>query len=76
MDEAIEEISPKVLGTINLLKLMEELESFPEVFITLSSIIGVTGMDGNASYAFSNEVMDVIMTQFSKKHPDIHVLFF
>ncbi len=64
-DMAFGEISPKVLGALNLL---DALNNAPlKMFAAMTSIIGVTGMPGNAWYGFSNEVLDMIVRQYGKK---------
>jgi enediyne polyketide synthase len=60
--EALKEISPKLIGAINL------CDSFKDgrlkLFAGFGSIIGVTGMAGNAWYGFSNEVLNLLLQQF------------
>ena len=46
----------------------------PRLFIAFSSIIGVTGMPGNAWYAFSNEALDLVLRRFEAEHPQTSVL--
>ncbi len=70
--DALHEVSPKVMGALNLLYLLEDTP--PKIFIGLSSIIGVTGMPGNAWYGFSNESLDVILRRFESDHPETQVL--
>lgn len=70
--DALREVSPKVMGALNLLYLLEDTP--PKIFIGLSSIIGVTGMPGNAWYGFSNESLDVILRRFESDHPETQIL--
>jgi enediyne polyketide synthase len=60
--EALKEISPKLVGAINI------CDSFKDgrlkLFAGFGSIIGVTGMAGNAWYGFSNEVLNLLLQQF------------
>jgi NAD(P)-dependent dehydrogenase (short-subunit alcohol dehydrogenase family)/acyl-CoA thioesterase FadM/3-hydroxymyristoyl/3-hydroxydecanoyl-(acyl carrier protein) dehydratase len=72
VEEALGEIEPKVLGAINLMVALEK--SPPKIFAGLSSIIGYTGMPGNAWYGFSNEVLDILLRKFFSEHPQISVL--
>ena len=53
IDEAIREVSPKVIGALNLMSALRSLP--PKLFIGLTSIIGITGLPGNAWHGFSNE---------------------
>lgn len=65
--EALREITPKLAGCLHV---MEALESAPpRLFVGLSSIIGVSGMQGNAWYAFANEALDHAIARFSSRHP-------
>ena len=70
--EAIQEVRPKVMGALNLMSVLEN--NPPKLFVGLSSIIGVTGMAGNAWYGFSNESLDVILRQFESLHPETQTL--
>ncbi len=70
-EQALSEISPKLIGAYNLYN-----ASKPELlkaFIGFTSIIGVTGMNGNSWYAFSNEALDLFIREIGKKH-NIHTL--
>ncbi len=67
--DAIEEVSPKLLGVLNL---MGALENAPlKMFAGLSSIIGSTGMPGNAWYGFSNEVLEILLGRLSAQRPEV-----
>jgi len=72
IDEAIREVSPKVLGALNLMAALDQMP--PKLFIGLTSIIGVTGLPGNAWYGFSNEALDIILQRFEADHPDTRTL--
>ncbi|MDJ0625355.1 MAG: SDR family NAD(P)-dependent oxidoreductase [Candidatus Caenarcaniphilales bacterium] len=64
-DQAISEISPKLIGAINII---ESLQDSPlKAFFALTSIIGITGMQGNSWYAFSNEALDLVLRNLKKK---------
>jgi enediyne polyketide synthase len=70
-EEAFAEIAPKVLGGMNVLK---ALEASPlKLLVGFTSIIGITGMPGNAWYAFSNALLNQIFIQFGKAFNHIHV---
>ncbi len=70
-DEALKEVGPKILGALYLMEALRENQL--KMWIGFSSIIGVTGMQGNAWYGFSNEVLDVILYQYSLTHPQTEV---
>ena len=70
--QALDEIRPKLCG---LLHLCEALESQPpKMIVALGSIIGVTGMPGNAWYAFSNQALDAALANFQSRHAGTAVL--
>ena len=71
-EEALAEISPKVLGAANLCRALED--DPPKLLVGLSSIIGLTGMMRNAWYGFSNEALGVLLAAFGDRHPETAVL--
>ncbi|MBO3462727.1 SDR family NAD(P)-dependent oxidoreductase [Aetokthonos hydrillicola Thurmond2011] len=71
LEDAVTEVSPKVLGAYNLLQALGSAP--PKLFIAFTSIIGVTGMPGNALYAFSNESLDLMLRRFEVDHPQTNV---
>ncbi len=72
LEEACEEISPKVLGAINILSALGS--SATKLVVAFGSIIGVTGMAGNAWYGFSNEVLNLLLQQFKGRNPAAEVI--
>ena len=58
------------MGALNLMYVLANEP--PKFFVGLSSIIGVTGMAGNAWYGFSNESLDVI-TALQNKASDLRI---
>ncbi len=59
---ALREIAPKLIGAINI---CDSLKDDPiKLFAGFGSIIGVTGMAGNAWYGFSNEMLNLLLQQF------------
>ncbi len=72
LEAAQTEVSPKLLGAYHLLQALEQAP--PKLFLAFSSIIGVTGMPGNAWYAFANESLSILLRQFHHQHPDTQVL--
>jgi acyl transferase domain-containing protein/phytoene dehydrogenase-like protein/NADP-dependent 3-hydroxy acid dehydrogenase YdfG/acyl-CoA thioesterase FadM len=67
IQEALQEVSPKILGIINLTAELQDAP--PRLFVGLSSIIGVTGMPGNGWYGFSNETLDVLLHRIEADFP-------
>ena len=72
LEAAVKEVSPKLLGAHNLLQALADTP--PKLFMAFSSIIGVTGMPGNAWYGFSNESLAILLRQFSSLHPETQTL--
>lgn len=62
LEEAITEIAPKLLGAINICSCLKA--NPPKLFVAFGSVIGITGMSGNAWYGFSNEVLNLLLQQF------------
>jgi len=70
--EILSEISPKIYGAINLHK---ALKSQPlKLFAALTSIIGITGMPGNAWYGLSNEMLDSFLGKIDCQRPETDVV--
>ena len=67
VEDALQEISPKLMGALNLVFALKDAP--PKLFVGISSIIGVTGMPGNAWYGFSNEALDLVLRRFAADHP-------
>ena len=70
--DAYAEVLPKVMGAIHLCYALQDQP--PKLFVGFSSIIGVTGMVGNAWYGFSNEALNLIMRRFEAEHPETAVI--
>jgi len=62
LNEAINEIAPKLLGAVNICDILKD--NPPKLFAGFGSIIGITGMMGNAWYGFSNEILNLVLQQF------------
>lgn len=71
-DAALQEIAPKLAGAIHLCAALEHQP--PKLLVGLSSIIGITGMPGNAWYAFSNEALNLCLQGFQARHPQTHTV--
>jgi enediyne polyketide synthase len=65
--EALAEIAPKVLGLFHIWNALKDQP--PALIVGLSSIIGVTGMPGNAWYGFANETMDILLQAIAAEQP-------
>lgn len=63
LQNVLAEIAPKVEGAVNLMRAFGKKP--PRLFAGLTSIIGVTGMPGNAWYGFSNEMLDALLAAYS-----------
>jgi enediyne polyketide synthase len=72
IEDAFQEVGPKILGALNLMSAFDQ--SPPKMFAGISSIIGSTGMPGNAWYGFSNEVLDILLRNFGSEHSQTSVV--
>lgn len=66
--QAVAEINPKVLGFLNLWAALKD--DPPQLVVGLSSIIGITGMPGNAWYGFANEALDIVFQAVERRYPE------
>ncbi len=64
---ALSEMTPKVKGMWNLFQ--ATTKDSIKLVIGLTSVIGVTGMPGNAWYGFANETLDLMIRRYGKAHP-------
>lgn len=64
-EEALKEISPKLIGAANLIQSLDARTL--KCFVALTSIIGVTGMVGNSWYAFANEALDLMLRELKRE---------
>jgi len=71
-DDVFDELAPKVIGAHHLL---DALQGRPlKALFALTSIIGVTGMPGNAWYGLSNELIATLLEAYGKEHPETATL--
>ncbi len=71
-EKAVEEISPKVLGILNVI---EHLDSENLKLVTaFTSIIGVMGVPGNAWYGMANHSLKHIVSQYGELHPHVQTV--
>lgn len=66
-EDACREVAPKLLGLSLLCTALAPRP--PKLIVALSSIIGITGMAGNAWYAFANQGLDGVLRRFARVHP-------
>ena len=66
LSEALSEIAPKIIGAINICECLKDHP--PKLFVGFGSIIGVTGMTGNAWYGFANETLNLLLQQFASSN--------
>jgi enediyne polyketide synthase len=69
--EAFLEVSPKVQGLINILNSLDLTNL--KLVTAISSIIGYSGMPGNAWYAWSNKTMEKILARCQQQYPNIQI---
>ncbi|MCW5203122.1 SDR family NAD(P)-dependent oxidoreductase [Desulfobulbus sp. US4] len=72
VEQALEEISPKVIGAMNLCAALQDHP--PQLFIAFSSLIGISGMQKNGWYGFSNEALHLFLQQYGETEPRITTL--
>lgn len=68
---AEEEIAPKLQGLLTLCHYFNGRP--PKLMLAMTSIIGVTGMAGNAWYAYANDACARLLGQFQRQHPGCQV---
>lgn len=64
---ALDEMAPKVLGMWHLLEATRQEPL--KLVLGLTSVIGVSGMPGNAWYGFANETLDLMIRRYRDAHP-------
>lgn len=69
--EAYQESLPKVIGALNVLNALQKEP--PKLILAITSVIGMTGMEGSGWYGFTNEVLTLALKQFKNKYKDTHV---
>ena len=68
----LQEIGPKLLGGLNLLHALQDAP--PKIVAALTSIIGITGMPGNAWYALANECLASELADYAERHHNTSAL--
>ncbi|MCD4719168.1 MAG: SDR family NAD(P)-dependent oxidoreductase [Desulfobacula sp.] len=70
--DALSEVHPKIMGALNIIRALSDEPL--KLFAAMNSIIGVTGMPGNAWYGFSNEVLDLILRHYQAQHASTQII--
>ncbi|MCF6252818.1 MAG: SDR family NAD(P)-dependent oxidoreductase [Methylococcaceae bacterium] len=74
-EQALQEIEPKIMGMRHILDvIMEQNLNVPKLIVGFSSIIGVTGMTGNAWYAYSNETLNLMLREYAAANTTTQVV--
>ena len=71
LDEAIKESLPKIIGAVNVCC---ALSDGLKLIVGITSIIGVTGMEGSGWYGLSNELLNLYLHQYKSQHPKTEVV--
>lgn len=71
-NDFMSEISPKLIGAMNIAKALEN--NPPKLFVGFTSITGVTGMSGNSAYGFANEALQLFLRRYENQHRQTKVL--
>jgi enediyne polyketide synthase len=72
VDRILSEVGPKWVGARNLFDAFENAP--PKLFAIFGSIIGYTGMQGNAWYALSNANVARELELFGQRHPETETI--
>ena len=72
VQEAFHEALPKVIGVVNICKALSK--NPPKLIAGITSIIGLTGMEGSGWYGFANEVLNLYLHQFKNQYPKTEVV--
>ncbi|MFJ2993142.1 SDR family NAD(P)-dependent oxidoreductase [Pandoraea sp. NPDC087047] len=72
VEQAIDEASPKLKAALALSRALGDQPL--KLVVGLGSIIGMTGMPGNAWYAFANQAMDVVLADLGARRPEVSTL--
>ncbi len=69
---AYQETLPKVMGAINICKALDK--NLPKLFVGITSVIGVTGMEGSGWYGLANEILNLFLHQFKAEQKETEVI--
>lgn len=74
-EQAMQEVAPKIMGMRHILDaIIEQRLDPPQLIVGFSSIIGITGMAGNAWYAYSNETLNLMLREYHTLNPSRRVI--
>ena len=71
VDEAFTESLPKVMGAVNV---CSALNGDLKLIAAITSIIGITGMEGSGWYGLANEVLNLYLHQYKGQNPQTEVV--
>jgi len=71
-EDAYQEALPKVLGMVNICKVLENNPL--KLMLAITSVIGLTGMEGSGWYGLSNEILNLLLHQFKANHKATEVV--
>ncbi len=85
VQEVFQEALPKVMGAVNICKALSYSrplagrgrdggQTHLKLIVGITSIIGLTGMEGSGWYGFSNEILNLYLHQFKNQNPDTDVV--
>ncbi|MFW7378809.1 MAG: SDR family NAD(P)-dependent oxidoreductase [Oligoflexus sp.] len=72
IEQAYREVDIKVLGAYHLYSALDGAKL--QLFVSLTSVIGVTGMPGNTWYALANESLDLLTRKIKAANPQAHAV--
>jgi len=71
-NDALKESLPKVIGAVNVCKALSGQP--PKLISAITSIIGLTGMQGSGWYGLANEVLNLYLNQYKVLNPKTQVI--
>ncbi len=69
LSEFLDVLRPKILGLSHLVRSLDPTRL--KQVVALSSVIGDSGMTGNADYAFANEWLNLALARLQRLHPEV-----
>ncbi len=70
--EVFKESLPKIFGAVNVCKAL--YKEPPKLIVGITSIIGLTGMEGSGWYGLANEVLNLYLHQYKNQNPKTEVV--
>ena len=68
-EEAYKEALPKVMGAVNVCNALKD--HLPKLIVGITSIIGITGMEGSGWYGLANETLNLYLQRVSTKETSV-----